>query len=162
MPSGHELHEQLSWHWEQQLRPRLVGLTPQEAAWEPVPGCWGVRAGVLDGAFPTPDPAPVTTIAWRLGHLGLALGQRASTHFGDRVVSEHVPDDLLPWLDAAYDAWSAGVLAAPPERFDRAHQGPPGSADQRYPLWAVQLALHREVIHHGAEACLLRDLYLRR
>jgi hypothetical protein len=27
---------------------------------------------------------------------------------------------------------------------------------------ALVLHIHREVIHHGAEICLLRDLYLRR
>jgi hypothetical protein len=33
------LAEQLSWHWEAQLRPRLDGLTDDEYFWEPVPGC---------------------------------------------------------------------------------------------------------------------------
>jgi hypothetical protein len=29
-------------------------------------------------------------------------------------------------------------------------------------MWAVVLHINREVIHHGAEVALLRDLYLRR
>lgn len=162
MPTGEELHEQLSWHWEQQLRPRLEGLSTEEAHWEPVPGCWTVRDGRLDGAWPTPSPAPVTTIAWRLGHLGLCLAQRASAHFGQRVFSDEVPGDLLGFVDAAYAAWSAGVLSADEERFARPHQGPPGTADERYPFWAVVLHVNREVIHHGAEVALLRDLWARR
>lgn len=67
--TGEDLHEQLSWHWEARLRPRLAGLTDGEAQW------------------------------------------------------------------------------------------PPGSSDERYPLWAVVLHVNAEVIHHGAEVALLRDLY---
>ncbi len=162
MPTGQDLHEQLSWHWEAQVRPRLEGLTEHELLWEPVEGCWTVRAGRPEGIWPTPDPAPVTTIAWRLAHLGRTLADRASAHFGDRTYDDSVPADLLGYVDTAYAAWSAGIAAADQERFARPHQGPPGSADERYPFWAVVLHVNREVIHHGAEAALLRDLYRRR
>ena len=80
---SHELLEQLDWHWQNQLRARLDGLTDAEYLWEPVAGCWSVRRRgesrtatpfgsgdhVVDFAYPAPSPAPVTTIAWRLGHL---------------------------------------------------------------------------------------------
>jgi hypothetical protein len=65
-----EIRRQVEGHWESQLRPRLVGLTDAEYFWEPVPGTWSVRAAgdrfVADFAVPPPEPAPVTTIAWRL------------------------------------------------------------------------------------------------
>ena len=78
-----QLAEQLDWHWREQLRPRLNGMTDAEYRWEPGPGAWNVRprgtgtapvqAGAgeftIDFAFPAPVPAPVTTIAWRLGHI---------------------------------------------------------------------------------------------
>ncbi|GAY07820.1 hypothetical protein TOK_5238 [Pseudonocardia sp. N23] len=65
------------------MPPRLDGLTDSEYLWEPAPGCWNVRprdpsseapqpgAGpwTVDVAFPGPDPAPFTTIAWRLAHI---------------------------------------------------------------------------------------------
>ena len=38
-----ELLDQLEWHWEHQLRPRLDGLTDGEYFWEPVPDCWSIR-----------------------------------------------------------------------------------------------------------------------
>jgi hypothetical protein len=38
-----EISEQLSWHWDHQLRPRLVGLTDAEYFWEPAPDTWSVR-----------------------------------------------------------------------------------------------------------------------
>ena len=76
---NHSLVWQLDWHWTNQLRPRFDGLTDEEYLWEPVDECWSVRprgssdapvqAGTgdwtIDFAFPEPEPAPVTTIAWR-------------------------------------------------------------------------------------------------
>ena len=54
----------------------------------------------IDYARPEPDPPPVTTIAWRLGHIVVGvLGMRVASHF------------------------------------------------------------NREMLHHGAEVALLRDLY---
>ena len=37
------LRDQLTWHWDRQLRARLDGLTDDEYLWEPAPGCWSVR-----------------------------------------------------------------------------------------------------------------------
>ena len=54
------------------LRWRLEGSAATGYLWEPVPGCWTVHrdesgAWVIDYAEPDPEPAPLTTIAWRLG-----------------------------------------------------------------------------------------------
>lgn len=69
----HDVPEQLDWLSRTQARPRLDGLSHEEYLWEPAPGAWPVRRtgerNELDWASPTPDPAPVTTIAWRLGHV---------------------------------------------------------------------------------------------
>jgi hypothetical protein len=96
-----ELVDQLAWHWDNQLRPRLQGLTDDEYTWEPVPGCWNLRPRaeattamavgggdlVLDFVIPEPDPVPFTTIAWRIGHLLVGVwGQRNASHFGGPAV----------------------------------------------------------------------------
>jgi len=60
---------------------RLDGLTDGEYFWEPVPGSWSVRRDddgrwIMDGTrggWRAPEPAPVTTIAWRIGHIGQGL-----------------------------------------------------------------------------------------
>jgi hypothetical protein len=89
-----QLVQQLDWHWREQLRPRLNGLTDEEYRWEPVPGAWNVRPRgtgtapiavgggefTMDYAMPEPDPPPVTTIAWRLGHIVVGvLGMRVAS-----------------------------------------------------------------------------------
>jgi hypothetical protein len=158
------------------LTGRLAGLTDQEYFWEPVAGCWSLRQGDdgrwrLDGGGgggPAPDPAPVTTIAWRLGHLGgMALGGFANRRFGDGTLTTEQIDfppqtAAVPgFLDEHYQAWRTGIAALSPAEW-AAPLGPswgPYAQDN-----TVDLALHvlDEVIHHGAETALLRDLYAHR
>ena len=176
-----QLHDQLDVHWRYSLRPRLDGLTDEEYLWEPAAGSWSIRprslagtshaAGggdlVMDYEVPEPEPAPVTTIAWRLGHLVVScLGMRSASHFGAPPVSHETweyagtADGALAQLDAQYATWSAGVAALDSAGLAR----PCGEAEgpfAAYPLAALVLHINREVIHHGAEICLLRDLHLR-
>jgi len=88
MDWNHELLDQLTWHWDHHLRPRLDGLTDDEYLWEPVPGAWSIHpqpdgTATVDFEYPEPQPAPVTTIAWRLGHIIVGVfGMRNASHFG--------------------------------------------------------------------------------
>ena len=171
-----ELDKQLSWQWETHLRPRWDGLTDEEFGWEPVPGMWSVRprgqgvameigAGdhIIDFAAPEPSPPPVTTIAWRVGHLLVGVfGDRQARHFGGPAVDYDTYEypstaaDALDRLDAAYADWIAGVRSLD----DAGLQAPCGEPGfEQDPMAALVLHINREVIHHGAEICLLRDLY---
>jgi hypothetical protein len=175
----HELSDQLDWHWEHQLRPRLDGLTDEEYLWEPVPGSWSLRprtdartemaagAGdtVADFVHPEPTPAPFTTIAWRMAHISIGIfGERVANHFGGPPVSYPSTDwpltaaGGLALLDEHHDRWVAGVRALDADALAAAcgtAEGP--FAD--YPMAALVLHINREVIHHGAEICLIRDLF---
>lgn len=176
------LTEQLDWHWRTQLRPRLDGLTDHEYLWEPVAGCWSLRtraeatspmaAGkgdiVADFAFPEPEPAPVTTIAWRIAHIAIGIfGMRAANHFGDGGVDyETTAWSLsaaggLALLDEHYAAWLAGVRGLDRDALARP-VGPAEGPFAERPYAELILHLNREAIHHGAEIALLRDLYRRR
>jgi hypothetical protein len=175
-----ELLAQLTWHWDNQLRPRLVGLTDKEYFWEPVDGCWSLRpraetrtamaAGsgdlVMDFDLPEPSPAPVTTIAWRIGHLLVGvLGMRNATHFGGVPCDYRTydypshADDALARLDVLETQWVSGVRTLSAEDLAR-----PCGEDgfEASPMAGLILHIHREIIHHGAEIALLRDLYARR
>lgn len=177
-----QLLDQLTWHWDHQLRPRLAGLTDEEHLWEPVPGCWSVRPraashapmqlgtgdAVLEFAIPEPAPAPVTTIAWRLAHVTVGVyAERVASHFGGPPASYRTWDytlaagESLARLDAAHAAWVEGVRFLGEDGLDRPC-GPAEGPFAEHPLSALVLHVHREVLHHGAEISLLRDLYAHR
>jgi hypothetical protein len=161
--------------WDR-LTGRLSGLTDQEYFWEPVAGCWSLRQDGggrwrLDGGGgggPAPDPVPVTTIAWRLGHLGgMAVGGFANRRFGDGTLTPEQIDfpssaaGVPGFLAEHYSTWRAGLAGLTPSAW----------AEPLGPSWGpyaesttVDLALHvlDEVVHHGAEVGLLRDLYSER
>ena len=175
------LAEQADSHWRTALRPRFAGLTDDEYFWEPVPG-WSVRPRgtstapisggsgdwTIDYAVPEPDPPPVTTIAWRLGHVIVGvLGMRVASHFGGLPVDYFThdyaatADDALRQLDDVYAAWIAGVRGLDPSGLAR----PCGPAEGHYaerPMAELVLHINRELIHHGAEIALLRDIYRQR
>ena len=65
----------------------------------------------------------------------------------------------LAQLDEEYATWLAGVESLGENGLAR----PCGDAEGPYgdrPLAALVLHINRELIHHLAEVCLLRDLYL--
>lgn len=176
------LHEQLDFHWRVHARPRLDGLTDEELHWEPVPGAWGVRragtpapdtvtvragAGdwLVDFGMPEPEPAPVTTIAWRLAHVVVGvLGARTHSHFGgpeadyETFTYAGTAEGALRQLDEAYAAWSAGVRGLTREAL-AAPVGPAEGPWAAEPMLTLVLHINREVIHHLAEVALLRDLW---
>ncbi len=154
---------------------RLGGLTDAEYLWEPADDSLSIRPGDdgvfgVDELFPQSVPGvpdPVTTIAWRIMHIGTACLRGYVIYF-----FEDVPDfgDRLAWPGTAKEGVQA--LAEDWERFvsriaalgDKRllapiGLGPGGWADETY----LKLALHAldEVAHHGGEIGLLRDLYLR-
>jgi DinB superfamily len=160
------LVDQLDWHWTQQLRPRLDGLTDEEYLWEPVPDCWTVHPdGSIDFTHPEPKPAPFTTIAWRLGHVIVGvLAVRAHHHFGGPSADYATwqwatdADTALRQLDTAYAHWITGVRGLDDERLAQPI-GPAEGPWADHPMIELVLHINREVIHHGAEIALLRDLY---
>jgi hypothetical protein len=174
-----QLLEQLTYHWDNQVRPALDDLTDDEYLWEPAPGAWSIRpraeartamaAGggdlVADFEYPEPDPAPVTTIAWRLGHVTVGIfGVRNAAHFGGPPMdyfSVEWPGDAksaLVLLDEVYAGWVRGVRGLDETKL----AAPVGESEgdfAAYPYAALVLHINRETIHHMAEVALLRDLY---
>ena len=175
-----QLFAQLDWHWTNHMRPRLDGLTDEEYRWEPVADCWSVRpadqvrttqsSGAefrLEYEWPAPKPDPVTTIAWRMGHITVGcLLVRSASHFGGPPVDRDTypfsgtAKGALEQLDDAYARWSAGVQALGTDGLYR-ECGPAEGPFAAEPLAVLILHINRELLHHGAEIALLRDLYLR-
>jgi hypothetical protein len=166
-----EILAQVQFYWDFSLWPRLEGLTEAEYLWEPAPGAWTVSRGEdgryrPDGVSAEPDPPPVTTIAWRLGHMVVdMLETRINWHFGDRTYTRDTVnwpanvDEAKQRLRHAYLTWSEHIQALD----DDALAAPVGGAESAqwadFPMVALVLHLNREIIHHGAEVALMRDLY---
>lgn len=176
-----EIVDQIESHWRFQLRPRWDGLTDDEYFWQPFPGCWTVsprghsRAEVSIGSGDftwdygeTGPREPVTTIAWRIAHLAVGLAEANASRFGGAPADVEnfnyagTAERALLQIDTAFAEWIDGVrnlgeggLAAA-----QGSTSPPEFADA--PVVRVILFGSVEIIHHGAEVCLLRDLYAKR
>ena len=139
----------------------------------PAADCWTVRRtddGTYraDSAWPPPDPAPITTIAWRIAHVGDFLSRHPlrTIAFGCEtagVSSEHPHDaaGARSFLAAGVAAWTRDL-----ESIDDEHLAQPmGAGAGHYaddPVAGFVLHIHTEFVHHSAEVALLRDLYPRR
>jgi uncharacterized damage-inducible protein DinB len=156
------------------IRPRLDGLTDEEYFWEPVSSCWSLRPdaeGVLrvDTIWPlAADHRPFTTLAWRLWHLICCYGAtRNAVWLGvDRSQGAFDTFDPAPAsaaaaldrLDDAYGWWSSTLRSLSDDELGE----PLGSVAGQYADDSkAGFVLHMldEVIHHGAETALMRDLY---
>lgn len=152
----------------ERLRKRVADLDDAEYLWEPVPDMWTVRETdgkwVANWARPDPEPAPLTTIAWRIWHIADCLASYVAPHLGDWPL----PGEFRDWcadaatarinLDTAHDAFRERITAMGEAGLRRSlgEQWGPFAENS----WA-DLVLHAmdEVAHHGAEVGLLRDLY---
>jgi hypothetical protein len=162
-------------------------MTDEEYRWEPVAGCWSVRRRV-DGpgpratslagagewgrdaaAHPHPSPPPFTTIAWRLSHLTEMLALRADHTAGTHTLTrdDHpVAGDAagaVAAFDAAAESWRKALLSAGDAALDTVgYCTYPYGSDAEDPFVDIVWWVNQEVLHHGAEIALLRDLYRHR
>jgi hypothetical protein len=165
-----EMLEQFDVQWNLAHGPSLETLTDEEYLWEPVPGCWSVRPtgpggrGQIEQTWPDPEPAPVTTIAWRLSHLAVGVfGLRVSYHFGDgSLTHENAERPLTAKEGVAYFKEQALQWRSHVERLDEEGLARPVGEPEAYPgflMASLVLHVNREALHHLAEVSLLRDLY---
>jgi hypothetical protein len=172
------LLDQLSFYFDHHLWPRLEGLTDTEYLWEPASPAWSVRPGPdgeprLEQEVPEPEIPPVTTIAWRMVHVGRdVFGRRARALFGPTDAppdagmfdSRHWPqtpitaEGGLAMLDEGYRSWRDAIVTLDDESLMHPI-GPKGDWFAEFPMAALVTHLSREAMAHGGEICLLRDLY---
>lgn len=166
-------------------RERLASVADDEYLWSPATPCWTVRRRgdraaapaaygpgewLLDRAVDPGDAPPFTTIAWRLGHLANGFASRSEWSFGNHQVDPAVVVDFAPTAREGLELlWSAvqqftdGVAATSEADLDRiGYSQMPGGLDPVVPFCSIVWWQTRELIHHTAEAALLRDLYAAR
>jgi hypothetical protein len=165
------------------IRTRLGGLSDEEFFWEPFAGCWtihrrrpedrtwepGVREfvngkgeWVSDYAIPDLDPAPFTTIAWRLVHAGGINWMYHEHVFGpgkmdwDDYELPHTASDAVAWWEAGYRRFRDALAETPDDGLSRVGVAPWGDT-RTVEEWSVVML--DENVHHLAEVGVLRDLY---
>jgi hypothetical protein len=165
-------------HVHARLLSRLEGLTDDEYLWEPAPGGWSLRPGA-DGVFraektqPDPVPAPFTSIAWRMWHIGVEC-----LDVYVKLAFDKVPVGVGGWPGGAAvrpggAAEAIAALEADFARFrgriagldDAALAGRCGPLAEEIHVFTYVGLMFRaidETTHHGAEIALLRDLYRHR
>jgi uncharacterized damage-inducible protein DinB len=120
---------------------------------------------VLDGEWdPPPHPAPITTIAWRVVHVGgvnyvywdYAFGPATAT-FDLEMPSN--AKDAVAWLAAGQQPLLDILQSLTDEELDRLRLTNWG---EEWPTSRIFKTLINEQVHHGAEISLLRDLYRNR
>ncbi len=162
---------------------RLAGLTDEEFFWEPAPGSWSVRRRaetvtnrpvgsgewVLDYQRDEQGPAPVTTIAWRLCHIVYGQRMRYDYTFGTKSFNPDSPElpggaaAAVAWLEESHRAWRAGLVGLVEADLDVVGLSSyPWGLDPNLPFGAIWWWTNRELIHHGAEIGVLRDLWAAR
>lgn len=150
-----------------EMRGRVQGMTDEEYFWEPVEGCWRVyrRAdGRWDHDYeePDPDPAPFTTIGWRLAHIATCKVMYHEYAFGPRMLTwdtietPGTADDALDMLDAGH-----ALLTEDLSGLDDPDLDEPALTDwgEERPTWWIFSTMTHHDAHHGGELGVLRDLY---
>ena len=150
----------------EQLLQRLNGLTDREYLWEPAADSWSVRplsdgTAIVDGAgIREIEPAPVTTIAWRLWHIAIDCFDDYTRRFGADLstASSQWTLDANVAIETLRTKWNGyRVTVAGLNWWSEL-----GSSWENWSRHSVaDMAMHasNELVHHGGEIALLRDLY---
>jgi hypothetical protein len=126
------------------------------------PISFGTGEFTMDYADPPHEWEPVTTIAWRLAHLIVNFASTNGKHFGRPEVNASTfryagtAEEALRQLDEQYEIYVEGVRRIGTAGLVQPQIHPPAFADA--PVAKKALYVNVEVIHHGAEICLMRDL----
>ena len=104
-----------SWDYLDRL---LSGISDQEFFWEPVSNCWRIYQAEdgrwsYDYQIPHPEPSPLTTIGWRLVHIGsckiiyyeYAFGPAKQTF--PELVIPHTAAEAVQWLEQGHSLLKA-------------------------------------------------------
>jgi len=161
----------------------VTEMTDAEYLWEPVAGCWSVRRRTdgpgeravkllgdgewgRDASPESPYPPPFTTIGWRLSHLVETLVLRADHTSGTHTVmrpeflSTGSAREAILSLQSGAAAWRHSLVTADDAALDTVgYSTYPYGSDAEDTFLDIVWWMNQEVLHHGAEIALLRDLY---
>lgn len=152
-----------------QVQGNIKGLTEAEFKWQPVENVWHLeeRDGrwTIPYSWVAPDPAPFTTIAWRVAHLATSKTLAVEHAFGERkkkLADLDLPADAAGMADYLAESHSAFVKAvAVLTEADLAQLRYTSWGEQRSTAWIIgEIILHD--VEHGGQIAALRELYRHR
>jgi hypothetical protein len=153
--------------WSDRFQSRIADLEDEEFWSEPAPDCWKIFPDGSGGDFGLvfTEEAPVTTMGWRLAHIiDLLKEDRCATYIG----LEPEPSAAEEWIPTSADQAKQMVREATATFRRYIEATDEASLDTLVPrqfnggnITRHGFILHiiDEVIHHGAEVGLLRDLW---
>jgi hypothetical protein len=140
----------------------VAGLDDEEALREPAAGAWSVHqdsAGrwTADWAQPEPDPAPPTSVAWLLWHIGWWWADTTGRAFGAGPVDR----SDAPWPGAVavavahirrcHDQWRKGLMGLSAEDLGSTAYGDRCWPDAGRPFSHVAAWVNSELMKNTAE-----------
>lgn len=168
---------QLGFSWLE-LSGRLGTLTQEDYAWEPGPDALRVvrredarsprvvGAGEWVAEWPAgPDSAQPRTVAWLVAHLTETFAERWDWTFGEHRFRPEALErsgdvtEGVALLRRWVDAWRRDVDALDDDAFFTVGLSTATDIDAAAPFGHLVLHLNRELVHHGAEICVLQDLH---
>lgn len=149
---------------------RVAGLGQDEYLWEPVPDCWSVRPvedRFVADFIPEAEPPPFTTIAWRLWHISVdcfdGYSQRVFGTSGSGLPDPEfvgTAEEAVAILSTSIAHFRENMQTLGPDIWQPL--GPSWGPHAESTRADLVLHAYRELVHHGAEIGVLRDLYSRR
>ena len=149
------------------LRDRLEALTEEEFLWQPIPGAWTiyeVRPGhwTYHYEIPDPVPAPITTIAWQVVHLGTTRLMYHEWAYGPgnltfpNIAIPHKASAAIQFLGEGYEVLRRDLEAETEDGLDLPRKTNWGD---EWPAWRIfTTMIDHDALHTGAIGNL-RDLY---
>lgn len=167
---------QLGFSWAELAR-RLEGVTDEEYRWRPAAGALSVvpreaatgrtvGAGAWVAQWPDgPDHPGPRTIAWLVAHLTECYFERWEWTFGGRrlrrddVVVHGTAEEGVAALTEQVQRWHDDIAGLDPDQMWTVGLSQATEIDAEAPFAHLVLHMNRELIHHGCEISVLRDLY---
>ena len=149
------------------IRDRVEGLADEEFWWAPVDDAWTVRetehgTWAADYEEPDPDPAPITTIGWRLVHVAECKLMYHEYAFGEarltwpELDSPHTATDAITSLERGHR-----LLVQSLDGLDdpALHRPVKTNWGESWPAWRIFWTMTHHDLWHGGEIGALRDLF---
>jgi hypothetical protein len=152
------------------LLDRLAGLSDAEYRWEPAPGAADLVDDGAGALVVTSEAGQSTrTLAWTMGHLADMCWARADYTDGAAArPAGYLPfpgraDEAVAELHDAAARWRAAVAgASAAQAVQVGYSAWPIGMDRDLPFVDIVWWMNRELIHHGADMAMVRDLYAAR